>query len=342
MRAAVFHGAGDITIREVPVPRPGPGDLLLRVAAVGVCGTDAHEYAGGPHMYPSGDFIPGHEFSGEIVATGDDVPGHPPGSVVASGAGVSCGSCPSCRRGASNLCERYVTVGLQLPGALAGYVVVPAAICLDVSGFGLTAETAALAQPMAIAAHAVRRGRVEATDTVAIVGAGGIGAFLTYAVSRTSSHVTVFDLDEGRLEQASRLGATGVAHPGGRDASTAPTVVFEASGTPGGLRMALDLAGPGTRVVLLGIQGSTIETAFRDITLGEIEIIGTNAHVFATDFPEALRLLSSRDEPWSDVAPTVFPLDDVVAEGLLPLAEGRSSRIKTLIDPWAVEPRPTA
>jgi (R,R)-butanediol dehydrogenase/meso-butanediol dehydrogenase/diacetyl reductase len=353
MRAAVYHGRGDIRISEVPIPTPGRDQLLLRILAAGVCGTDAHEFASGPHMFPiagphpisghTGPLIPGHEFAGEVVAKGSAVSGFEAGAVVTSGAGISCGGCHWCRRGATNLCPRYVTAGLQLAGGLAQFAVIPASICVDVAPFGLTPDVAALAQPMSIAAHATRRARLAAGEGVVILGAGGIGAFLTFAASRLGAEVIVGDLDERRLETAVDLGATGTVGPGsGRDLGETlaergmvPTVIFEATGTSPGLRLALDTAQPGTRVVLVGIQGGATELALRRVTLDEIELIGTNAHAFALDFPEALRLLASRAEGWRDIAPIAIPLDDLVEGGLLPLVEGRSERIKTLIDPWA-------
>jgi (R,R)-butanediol dehydrogenase/meso-butanediol dehydrogenase/diacetyl reductase len=356
MLAAVFHGRRDIRVSEVAVPVPKPDELLLRVATVGVCGTDAHEYATGPHMFPVtrrhpisghlGPFIPGHELSGYVVDRGSEVTGFEIGALIGSGAGISCGKCHWCRRGATNLCARYVTVGLQVGGGLAQYAVVPAAICVDVSSLGLSPDVAALAQPMSVAVHAMRRGRLESGDVAVIVGAGGIGAFLTYAASRSGADVVVVDLDEKRLRVASSLGAGRTVLSGpSLDLRTTmsdsvPTVIYEVTGTVSGLQLAIDAAQPGTRVVLVGIQGRAAEIDLTRVTLGELDLIGTNAHVFSVDFPEALRLLAMRDEGWGDIAPVVLPLRDLVDDGLVPVVEGRAERIKTLIDPWADRPRP--
>ncbi len=353
MLAAVFHGRGDIRISEVPVPTPGDDELLLRIATAGICGTDVHEYSTGPHMFPvdrthpvsghSGPFIPGHEFAGYVVARGSEVSGFEIGALVTSGAGISCGECYWCLRGASNLCARYVTVGLQVAGGLAQYAVVPADICVDITSDGLSPDVAALAQPMSVAVHAMRRGRLEAGEVALIVGAGGIGAFLTYASSQSGAEVIVLDLDERRLDIALELGASQIVHPGSglglnellAERQLIPAVIYEVTGTAAGLQLALDTAQPGTRIVLVGIQSGSTEIEFRRITLGEIELIGTNAHAFALDFPEALRLLALRVEGWADVAPVVVPLDNLVDDGLVPVVEGRAPRIKTLIDPWS-------
>jgi D-arabinose 1-dehydrogenase-like Zn-dependent alcohol dehydrogenase len=174
MRAAVYHGRRDVRIEEVPIPVAGPGELLLRVGTVGIFGTDAHEFAAGPSLFPvdarhpisghQGPLIPGHELSGTVVEVGAGIEGFAPGMLVVTGAGVSCGECHWCRRGSTNLCASYSTVGLQRDGGLAGFVAVPSVTCIDVGPYGLSADTAALAQPMSIAVHAMRRGRLELGD----------------------------------------------------------------------------------------------------------------------------------------------------------------------------------
>lgn len=359
MLAAVFHGQHDVRIEDVPEPTAGPGELLVRVSAVGICGTDAHEYSHGPTMFPIherhavsghiGPMIPGHELSGEVAAVGNGVTSFSIGTQVASGAGISCGSCHWCLRSRTNLCQSYWTVGLQRDGALAEFVTVPASTCIDISPFGLSLDEAALGQPMSIAVHAMRRGRPDPSDVAVIIGVGGIGAFLTYVLSELGATVVVSDLDGDRLSIARSLGAAHTVRPG-VDAPIAqllaaanliPSVIYEVSGSKAGVTEALALAPRGCRVVLVGLQSQPVEINLRDISIREIELIGTNAHVVGVDLPEALRLLASRETGWRDIAPTALSLDRLVADGLEPLAEARSTRIKTLIDPWAPETRAT-
>lgn len=359
MRAAVFHGRGDLRVEQAPDPVCADGDLLIEVRAVGICGTDAHEYASGPHMFPVhdrhpvsghvGPMIPGHEFTGVVREVGAGVMGFAEGDLVASGAGISCGACVHCLRLRTNLCEQYSTVGLQRNGALAQYVAAPGSTFLQVGPYGLSSDAAALAQPMSIAVHAMRRGRLTADDQAVIVGAGGIGAFLTYAAASVTESLAVVDLDEQRLKVADALGAkhvlqTGEADVAGRaikDLGMDPTVVYEVSGTVPGLRSALSILPRGGRLVLVGLQGHPVEWDVRTLSLVEHEVIGTNAHVCATDMPTSLELLASREDPWSDIAPVALSLDELVEQGIVPLVERRSTRIKTLIDPWATDTRPT-
>jgi (R,R)-butanediol dehydrogenase/meso-butanediol dehydrogenase/diacetyl reductase len=360
MRAAVYHGAGDIRITEVPVPTPEHGDLLLEIHAVGICGTDAQEYTSGPHLHPfeephpvtghTGPIIPGHEFTGRVVDIASGVDGFLVGEVVASGAGLSCGMCWQCRRGRTNTCERYATVGFQRHGALAQYCTVPASICMPVEPYGLTEDTAALAQPMAIAVHSMRRGRLMKGETVVIIGVGGIGGFLTSACVQYGAEVIVADLTAERLAIAHSLGAKETIRVDqvgpdlatlATEAGVAPAVVYEVSGTASGFTAAMKMLPSGGRLVAVGLQHAAREIDLRTLTLAEREIIGTNALIFRDDLPEALRLLAARDDSWRDIAPIALPLDELVSEGLLPLAEGRSRRIKTLVDPWIEERRDT-
>lgn len=359
MRAAVFHGRGDIRVEEVADPIPGPDDVLLKVAAVGICGTDGHEFAHGPFLFPidiehpvsghRGPMIPGHEIAGWVVEAGDSVQGLQPGDLVVTGAGISCGSCHWCTRGRTNLCIQYSTVGLQRHGGLAQYVAVPARTCLDAGSYGLDADTAALAQPMSIAVHAMRRGRVEAGDVAIVIGAGGIGAFLTFALAQSEVDVVVTDLSAERLDVAVRLGARHTLLPSAavtlagllEAESLIPSVIYEVSGSPAGIDLALRAAPRGCRVVLVGLHGHELSVNPRDLSLREIELIGTNAHVLADDLPSALGLLAARTEPWTDIAPVALSLGDLVELGLKPLASGTSTQIKTLVDPWADASRRT-
>src|SRR5204862_7772069 len=123
------------------------------------------------------------------------VVGFAEGDLVASGAGVSCASCGACLAGRTNLCERYWTVGLQRDGGLAERVAVPASTCADVGPFGLTEDAAGLAQPMAIAAHAVDRAAIAQGADVLVIGTGGIGGFVVYAAARSGARVVACESD---------------------------------------------------------------------------------------------------------------------------------------------------
>ncbi|MGH8872694.1 MAG: zinc-dependent alcohol dehydrogenase [Acidimicrobiia bacterium] len=356
MRAVMYHGPGDVRLEDVPDPEPGPGQLLVRVATSGVCGTDVGEFVHEPLFFPVverhphsghlGPTIPGHEFSGWVAAVGPGVSGFDTGDLVAVGAGVSCGHCPPCRNGNTSMCHSYWTVGLHSHGGLAEMAAVPASCTLNLSGSTLTPDLAALAQPMSIAVHATRRGRVGTDDRVTVLGAGGIGSFVTYAAARTGAEVTAVDLDPAKLAVASRLGAADVLDASApyfeqtlADADD-PTVVFECTARPESLTRGLRMIAENGRLVVVGHQPQPVSADFKLVSMGELEIIGTMAHVFTSDFPQGADLLASDPQAWVGVAPTVYPLEQVVEVGLIPMAQGQAPQIKVLFDPGGVVPRP--
>ena len=360
MRAAVYHGSRDIRVEDLEVPDPGPGELLIEVHSAGICGTDASEWSHGPKMFPIstrnarsghlGPMVPGHEFGGRVAARGRGVDGFPDGAIVASGAGVSCGACPACARRLTNFCERYFTVGLQRNGALAQYVTVPASICLQVDQHGLGDDGAALVQPMSVAHHALHQGSPQPGDTVVVIGIGGVGAFLVYAAAEMGLRVLAADLAADRLKIADELGAAGILEVDRdedlasqlRSALDAPAAVaYEVTGVNAALQAALAVVEPRGRVVAVGLGAKPVPIDARSITLREVSLVGTNAHVFGADFAEAARLVGRRSGGWNDVAPVALPLNALVERGLQPMVDGRAERIKTLIDPWATEVRPT-
>jgi Threonine dehydrogenase and related Zn-dependent dehydrogenases len=343
--ASVYRGPNDITFEQREVPEPGPGEVLVRVGVCGICGSDATEYARGP-VLARPPMVLGHEFAGTVERTGPGVAGFPPGASVVAGAGIACGTCTMCRAGRTNLCTSYSTLGLQHDGGLQGYVVAPASTLLDVSDTGLAMDTLGLAQPMSIAVHTVRRSGLKAGQDAVIVGVGGIGTFITVAAAAVGARVLVVDRDEERLDLAMTLGAhaklvAGQASLADRLAELGmeADVFFEVSGSRPGIDSVFEAARPGATIVPVGIQKAPLEVLVSEWTMREYTIVGTVAHVYADDLPEAVRLLGTRPD-WSDVAGEVIPLEALVTDGIQPLVDGTARQIKTLIDPWATDARP--
>src|SRR4051794_6605312 len=177
VKAAVFYGPRDVRIEEVPEPSdPASGEVVLEVLRAAICGTDAAEWDHGPVLCRPGVVL-GHEFVGRVAAVGPDVDGVRAGDRVVSGAGISCGRCSWCRTGRTNLCAEYRTLGLQVDGGLAELVTSPASICRVVPD-RVDDDAAAMTQPLAVALHALSRVGLGSDESVAVIGAGGIGSVL--------------------------------------------------------------------------------------------------------------------------------------------------------------------
>jgi (R,R)-butanediol dehydrogenase/meso-butanediol dehydrogenase/diacetyl reductase len=351
VKAAVYYGRGDVRVEDVHEPSgPAAGELLIEVGRASICGTDASEWAHGPLQIPlrephpgsghRGPLVLGHEFMGRVVAIGDGVEGFGPGDRVVSGAGVSCGTCSWCRDGRTNLCASYYTLGLHADGGLARFVRAPASICRHVPD-ALGDDAASLAQPLAVALHAVRRGGARSGESVALIGVGGIGAFvLAAAAARGASPLIAVDVDRERLETAHLLGADVVVDARAGDVTAAirsatrnegAHLVIEAAGVPGAPASALAAARRGGRVLQVGLHAEPVELDLFGATVREVDVVTTNAHVCGEDLPEAVQLLATTDLA-SHVIDRVIPLTALVEEGLKPVAEG-TARGKIVVDP---------
>jgi (R,R)-butanediol dehydrogenase/meso-butanediol dehydrogenase/diacetyl reductase len=351
MKAAVYHGTRDLRIQSVPEPaKPGPDEVLLEVLRGAICGTDVSEYLHGPLFTPLtqrhpasghvGPMIIGHEFVGRIVEVGAAVDGLTVGQRVVPGAGMWCGRCEWCRAGRTNLCARYYTLGLNAHGGLAERVTAPARMCRLVPD-GCSDDGAAMAQPLAVALHAVRRSGAAPGQTVALMGVGGIGAFMLAAArAQGLGPIMVIDIDEDRLAKAATLGAAHLVDARREDPldrirawtdGAGVHVFLEASGAPHGPALALDAVRQGGQVLLVGVQGEPRSLDLRRMVLREVNVATTVAHVCDVDLPEALNVLATT-ELVSAALDRVIPLDGIVADGLLAMAEGRAKG-KIVIDP---------
>ncbi|MBW4041827.1 MAG: alcohol dehydrogenase catalytic domain-containing protein [Acidobacteria bacterium] len=353
MRAAVFHGDHDVRIEDVPPPQPAAGEVLLKVLRSGMCGTDATEWKAGPLTFPvnrvhpvtgaTGPMVFGHEFIGEIEIPADGGR-FAAGAVVASGAGVWCGTCDRCREGRTNLCRRYYTHGLNAPGGLAEYVAVPEKTLVAVPE-SLSPDAAGLAQPLAVGLHAARRSGAQDGDRVVLIGAGAIGTFvLTGLRHLVDVDVTVIDFPGHRLDRASRLGAAQVL-PVGEDvrdrvlelAPGGADVVIEASGAPGQLNAAIGMVRDGGTILQVGLPAKQQEVDLHALVMREITVRTTLAHVCGADLAPALEILATTALA-EELLDSVRPLDDL-PEQLERLATGRLEG-KVLFDPTRQKEQP--
>lgn len=341
MKAAVFHGPRDVRIEDVAEPAsPATGDVVLEVVRAAICGTDASEWDHGPVLCTPGVVL-GHEFVGRIAALGDGVSDVRIGDRVVSGAGISCGRCAWCLRGRTNLCAEYRTLGLQVNGGLAEYVTSPASICRLVPE-GCDDDAAAMAQPLAVALHALSRVSLARDETVAVIGVGGIGSFIVAGAAHRASEgrVVALDLDTERLATARALGAHETVDATGRELAdllleltdgVGFDVVIEATGAPHAPAAAIAGARRGGRVLLVGLHGAPRELSLTPMILREVDVFTTVAHVCDSDIPAALELLAGSDVARITAGPRIS-LDALVDDGLRPLAERRATG-KILVSP---------
>ena len=265
MKAARLYAARDMRVETVPRPEPGEGELLIRVRAVGVCGSDIHYFADGgigvtkvtePHAL-------GHEFSGEVVGLGPGVEGPPVGTRVAVEPAISCGHCESCEEGNPNICPQVQFVSTPpLGGSLVEYLVHPAELVFPMPD-NMDYADGAMLEPLGVAIHTVNLAKLRPGDTVAVLGSGPVG-LLTLEVARISGAAKAFvtDLEPKRLAAAQRLGADAVLQAGVADPvawidelteGRGVDVVFEAAWAAETVAQAVAMVKPGGLVVIGGI-----------------------------------------------------------------------------------------
>ena len=297
MRAAVLRGVGDVTVEERPVPEAGPGEVVVRVASVGVCGSDTHYYEHGRigRFVVDSPLVLGHEAAGEVAALGPGVTALSVGQRVSVEPGVPDLTCPQCLAGRYNLCPgmRFFATP-PIDGAFAEYVVVHEAFAHPVPET-ISDDAAALLEPLSVGIWACRKGRVGAGSRVLITGAGPIGLVsVQAALAFGATEVVVSDVNPARLALARDLGATEVV-----DARTArltdlprpPEVLLECSGHPAATAdaiRALDRAG---RAVLVGMGGDELALPLSVVQERELEVTGTFR--YAGTWPTAIALVAA-------------------------------------------------
>lgn len=293
MRVSVLTAPRALEVRERPVPHPRRDEVLVRVQAVGVCGSDVHYYEHGRigrHVVRE-PLVLGHEASGTVVAVGADVPEGRVGQRVSLEPGVPCRRCDLCRRGRYNLCPDVVFFATPpVDGAFAEYVVIAADFAHPVPG-SLSDDAAALLEPLSVAIWANRKAQVQAGSSVLVAGAGPVGLLVAgVARARGAAQVAVSDVDPHRRDLALRLGATEVVDPvaGPLDPALAVDAFVDCSGAPAAVAAGVPAVGPGGRVVLVGMGADEMTLPVSLIQDREITLTGTFR--YADTWPEAVAL----------------------------------------------------
>jgi L-iditol 2-dehydrogenase len=257
MLAAVMYSPGDIRLEDVPKPPPKAGEVLLRIAAVGVCGSDIPRMlVKGAHRMP---IICGHEFSGHIVEAGDGVEGFVQGDLVGVAPLIPCNACVQCKTGNFSRCLDYDYFGSRRDGAYAEYVSVPAGNLLK-APHGMDSRAAAMIDPASIALHAIWKSPPIAGQRGGVIGCGPIGLFaIQWMKLMGCRDVVAIDVAEEKLAQAREAGASHTYLV--TDATPAEIkcdLIVEAAGHTSSINMATRLAAPGGHVVFIGIPAADV------------------------------------------------------------------------------------
>ena len=321
MKALLLAQYDQLQVEDLPPPVPGHDELLIRVAACGICGSDVHGYDGS-----SGRRIPpivmGHEAAGTVEVAGADVSRFLPGDRVTFDSTVYCGDCEFCRAGAVNLCDNRQVIGVSCgeyrrSGAFAEFITVPARIAYHLPS-GLAFEEAAMLEAVSVALHAVSVAGITGDETVLVVGAGMIGLLLLQAARAAGGpRVFVADVDETRLKLAKELGADIVTHNSGRalveqvlewTGGRGADLVLEAVGRDETVTAAIDCVRKGGTVALVGNISPQVSLPLQRVVSRQIRLQGSCAS--AGEYPQAMELIANGRIKVTPLITAVAPLSE--------------------------------
>lgn len=336
-RVCRLYGQGDIRIESEKVAAPGPGEVLVRVGAGGICGSDLHYYLDGGFgpIRVREPIILGHEAAGTVEAAGEGA-GLAPGDRVALNPSRPCGQCRFCEEGLFNQCleMRFFGSAMRLPheqGAFRDLMLIPAAQCERI-GPQTTLAAAACAEPLAVCLHAVDRAGPLAGKRVLITGAGPIGSLCAAAAAEAgASEIVVTDLHDRTLSAAAAMGATrtvNVARDGGGMVAYAADkgqfdAAFECSAAAPALRTAIETTRPRGRIVQVGVTGD-MAVPINLIVGKELELVGT--HRFHAEFAKSVRLIDSGAIDPTPILTGTLPIERAVEA--FELARDRTRAVK--------------
>jgi (R,R)-butanediol dehydrogenase/meso-butanediol dehydrogenase/diacetyl reductase len=323
MGAVRWHARDDLRLDRVPLPRLiEPDQVIIEVLACGICGSDIEEWTAGPLAIPSrtvegtvvADLITlGHEFCGRVVSAGPrsvvDV-----GSLVAVEVNMTCGECRACREGRSTQCASTVALGLQADGGLAEYVVVPSRLCV-VAPSSTDPARLALAEPLAVAVHAIRRASLGRDERIVVLGAGSLGLLTALLLQREGHQVLVVDTIEARLRIGERLGirSMGAWDFDEESMSGRFSVCFEATGAGAAFSAGQRSLCIGGRLILLGVGTEVLGVTAWQLVERELTVIASKSHTL-DDFIEAVRVISQGLEGADAIITHRFELAEALNE----------------------------
>ena len=316
MKQAIMTAPGKIEIHEAAVPAPGPGEVLLRVQRIGVCGSDIHVYHG-KHPYTSYPVVQGHEFSAVLESVGEGVTGLTPGAKVTSMPQIVCGECAPCRRGDYHICDKLKVQGFQAPGC-AQELWVTAADKIVPLPDTFTFEQGALVEPVSVAVHAVARAGRLAGRRVAVLGAGPIGNLVAQAARCEGARVLITDLSDPRLDIARQCGLAATLNSKEEALAQASErvfgqdgfdVAFECVGVEATITAAIETIQKGGTLIVVGVFGDKPRVNLGLVQDRELNIHGTLMYQ-SQDYKRAVELIASGGIITEPLISKHFAMDD--------------------------------
>jgi L-iditol 2-dehydrogenase len=345
MKALLLSQYNHLDVADLPEPEPGEGEILVRVAACGICGSDVHGYDG-----TSGRRIPpivmGHEAAGIVEAVGSGVRDFKPGDRITFDSTVYCGACEFCRRGEINLCDNRQVVGVSCgdyrrAGAFAEFVAVPQRICYHLPK-DLKFEEAAMLEAVSVALHAIHVSEMKGGERALVIGAGMIGLLtLQAAQAAGAAEVLIADIDATRLERAKQLGAHETLLLSGdalvqeilrRTGGKGVDLVLEAVGREETIAASIASVRKGGTVTLIGNISPQVKIPLQAVVSRQIRLQGSCAS--AGEYPEAMELLAAGKIKVKPLITAVAPLGDG-PEWFARLHAGEPNLMKVVLDPGA-------
>jgi L-iditol 2-dehydrogenase len=332
-RCLYLDSRHNLELRERPVPEPGTGEVLVKIQANGICGSDVHFYKEGRlgNFIVTQPYVPGHEASGTIALAGAGVKQFKEGDSVVIEPGIPCGCCFYCKSGRYNLCPDVVFLSaLPVNGTFCDYLVIPET-ALHPMPDGMDFHTAAVAEPAAVAVHAINRAHVRNGASAVVAGTGPIGLLVLQAFKAAGGgQVICTDISEKRLELAARLGADKVINVS-RDGipENAGEYVFETAGSAAVSSQLFTMAAPGGTVVQVGWPGGNIVSMnIANFLDKELNYLGVNR--YANAFPAAIRYLADGRIRTDGLISHKYPLSRAV-EAFQKAADSKGDAVKIIV-----------
>jgi (R,R)-butanediol dehydrogenase/meso-butanediol dehydrogenase/diacetyl reductase len=338
LKAAVFRGVKNLQVEEVAAPEAGPNDIVVAVRACGICGSDLHSYLHGSFVEPGQ--VMGHEFVGEVIEAGSAVVGVAVGDRITGSPLVPCNDCPRCREGRYNLCAKAWTQSIAYgrPGAFAELLRIPNPVAGEnvfPLGDDVSDDAGALAEPLAVAVHAVKLAEPVAGATAVVLGLGTIGQQVVQALRAAGAgRIIGIDLSTLRLEAAGSLGAEAVDGAGGIDDALRSVLaedqeidmVFECSGVPALAEAALENVRAGGTIIVLALYDDPVSFNPTVLVQKEVRLQGSIAYTGA-DFADAVELLRGGAAQATPLITQRASLDDVGEAFEVQLQKDRSLKV---------------